>query len=157
MPVMADVQKSLLQVVTSLRLDLIKSFALANRVASGKTESEIEATATDRSAQLTGPYYIYALQDGRKPTKEGAPAGDPTLFEQIKEWCQIKGIEPQYAYPITKKIHEEGYPGTPGLIDEPLSDDNINKYLNEALGDIANIFAQAVSEKLDTILEPITA
>lgn len=143
-----EIQPLLLQVVDGLRLDLIASFALANRVATGNTESQLETTADDTSAQLTAPFWIYTLQDGRKPTKGNAAKGDPTLFEQIKAWCQAKGIDQKAAYPITKSIHENGYPGTPGIIDEPLSDDNVDRWLNKSLGPLAELFANQISENL---------
>lgn len=143
-----DVQSALLEVVTILKDGLTDSLKNANRVASGKTINSIEATATNSEAQLLADRYIYALQGGRKPTKANAPKGDPTLFEQIQEWCAIKGIEPKAAYPITKHIHKYGYAGTPGIIDEPLSDDNIDKALEKALGDIGSLFANTIADSL---------
>lgn len=158
---MADVQKQLFEVVKELRFDLISSFALANRVATGRTEEQIEAVATDHDAQLSGPWWIYALQDGRKPTRPDAPTGDPTLFEQIKIWCAAKGIDEKLAYPITRHIHKFGYPGTPGLIDKPLSDDNIDRVMNKQLGFMADIFQAEVSRSIilpkETVSQPVTA
>lgn len=144
-----DIQSSLLEVVQGLKEDLAESLKTNGRYASGRTEEQIIPSATDHSAQLDAPGWIYALQDGRKPTSEGATAGSPTLFEAIKEWCAYKGIDQKLAYPITKKIHEEGYAGTPGIIDEPLSDENIDKHLNKALGDIATLFTNDVSKAID--------
>jgi hypothetical protein len=143
-----DVQSALLEVVTILKEGLSDSLKNANRVASGKTINSIEATATDTDAQLFADKYIYALQDGRKPTRNNAPTGDPTLFEQIKEWCAIKGIDPKAAHPITKHIHKYGYPGTPGIIDEPLSEENVDKAMEKALGDIAALFTNTIADNL---------
>lgn len=158
---MADMQKQLLAVVTELRFDLISSFALSNRVATGSTESKIEATATESSAQLTAPWWIYTLQDGRKPTSLTGPyQSGPTLLSQIKIWCKAKGIESNLAYAITKHIHKYGYPGTPGLIDKPLSDENIDKVMNKQLGLIANLFYNDIVESIkipESTPEPVTA
>lgn len=143
-----NIQEALLSAVTELKDGLTESLRSAGKVASGRTIDSIEATATDTSAQLLGSKFIYALQDGRKPTRPNAPKGDPTLFEQIKEWCAIKGIDEKAAYPITKHIHKYGYAGTPGIIDEPLSQDNVDRALQDALGDIANLFTDAVLNEL---------
>jgi hypothetical protein len=143
-----DVQSALLEVVTILKDGLTDSLKGANKVASGKTIDSIEAVSTDHDAQLLASPYIYALQDGRKPTSPNAAKGDPTLFELIKEWCVEKGIDPKLAYPITKHIHEFGYPGIEGVIDEPLSEENVDKAMQKALGDIGDLFTNAIADKL---------
>jgi len=145
---MAEIQKQLLAVVTDLRTDLILSFKSNGRFATGNTEQNIEAIATDDDAQLLGPFWIYALQDGRKPTSEGAAKGDPTLFEQIQVWCAAKGIAPNLAYAITQHIHKYGYPGTPGIIDTPLSDDNVEKVLQKQLTFMAELFQNEVARTI---------
>lgn len=143
-----DIQSALFSVVDGLKTDLVTSLQNANRVASGDTIAAIEAVSDETSAQLLGPKYLYALQDGRKSTSPNAPTGDPTLFEVIEKWCQSKGIDPKAAYPITKKIHEYGYEGTPGIIDEPLSEENIDKWLNKSLDDLAELFTTNVSNSM---------
>lgn len=140
----------LLQVVEVLKELLATSLKDNGRYASGRTIASLEAESTNTSATLSAPWWIYALQDGRKPTSNGAVAGNPTLFEAIKEWCTYKGIDVKYAYPIAKKIHEEGYAGIPGIIDEPLSDDNVDKALKGVLDDIANLFANVISNSIKT-------
>lgn len=144
-----DIQSALFSVVEGLKGDLVTSLQNANRVASGDTINAIESRADETSAQLLGPQYLYALQDGRKPTSPDAPAGDPTLFQQIQKWCAAKGIDQKAAYPITKSIHENGYPGTPGIIDEPLSDENVDKYLLKCLGDLSGLFVNEVSNQME--------
>jgi hypothetical protein len=145
---MANVQKQLLQVVSELRIDLIKSFALSNRVATGSTERKLEVTATNDEAQLTGPWWIYALQEGRKPTKPGTPAGNPTLREEIAVWCEAKGIDVKLSYIIAKHIHEHGYPGTPGIIDVPLSEENVDRVMTKQLSIMAELFQVEISNSI---------
>lgn len=143
-----DIQSALLDVVENLKGELITSLKNANRVASGKTIDEIEAVASATSAQLLAPPYIYAAQNGRKPTSPGAPKGDPTLFEQIQAWCVAKGIDQKAAGAITEHIHKFGYEGTPGVIDDPLSDENIDRVMQGPLGEMASLFANALSDSL---------
>lgn len=145
---MADVQKQLLAIVTELRTDLLSSLKGAERFATGRTEQQIIAVATDTEAQLTAPWWIYALQDGRKPTRPDAVKGDPTLQEEIAIWCVAKGIDPKLSYAIAKNIHENGYPGTPGVIDTPLSNDNIDKVLTKQLGFMAELYVNEVSNSI---------
>ena len=101
--------------------------------ASGRTAASIRAVATDDTLEVLALRNIWALEDGRKPTGSGATRGNPTLFEQIKEWAQIKGIVSNIndrkqlgiVYAITKKIHKEGWKSR---LNKPLSSviDSIN-------------------------------
>jgi len=64
--------------------------------------------------------------------------GNPPMIQRIQQWCQAKGIPDKAAWAIKKKIDKVGYPGKPGLLTEPLGDDNINQRLNETSSDIAD-------------------
>jgi len=85
--------------------------------ASGRTSDSVTPLATDRTAEVWALENIGALEYGRKPTGAGATKGNPTLFEQIKEWMKVKGISngmderehKSVAYLITRKIHREGW------------------------------------------------
>jgi hypothetical protein len=93
---------------------------------SGRTAESIHAVSTDTTVEVLADRHIFALEDGRKPTGSGAARGNPTLFEQIREWAQLKGIVTNIndkqqlgiVYAITKKIHKEGW--KPSL-NKPLS------------------------------------
>ena len=61
------------------------------------------------SLLLSMPFYGKFIDKGRKPTRSGAPQGSPTLFEEIKKWTRLKGIPEEAAWPITQKIHKEGF------------------------------------------------
>lgn len=85
--------------------------------ASGKTADSVHGRATESTSEVWAFEHIGALEYGRKPTSAGATQGNPTLFEQIKEWAQVKGIVDNIndrkqlgiVYAITKKIHREGW------------------------------------------------
>lgn len=58
---------------------------------------------------LTMPFYGKFIDKGRKPTRQSAPKGTITLFDEIKKWTKLKGIPEEAAWPITQKIHKEGF------------------------------------------------
>ena len=134
--------------VDTLKTDVINSMQAHGRYASGKTAREITTNADDNASELSAPEYIDKLEDGRGPTSPGAPAGDPTVFEQIKAWCAIRGIDEKAAYPIAKSIHKYGYKGKPGVLTEPLGEDNINNRLNNTLEQLAD-------NEVDSFLESL--
>ena len=147
---MLDQQQPIEDALAGLQQSLIASLNSAGRFATGKTAAAIQIeTISPEHTRLVAPDFFYALETGRKPTGAGAAKGDPTLFQSIQEWCSAKGIDPKAAWPITESIHKNGYPGTPGVISEPLSEDNIEKYFKPALGDLAGLFAMKVLETLN--------
>jgi hypothetical protein len=50
-------------------------------------------------------YYGLFVNYGRKPSNKMPPLND------IREWCRLKGIPQEAAFPIAKKIKEFGYKG----------------------------------------------
>lgn len=120
-----SVQQQLLEKIGD---DLVKQFkeSIEPVRASGRTADSIHAVATDSSVEVLADRHIWALEDGRSPTRNGAKSSNPTLFERIKEWAQIRGIvtnvsdpkELGIVYAITKKIHKKGW--KPRL-DKPLT------------------------------------
>jgi hypothetical protein len=90
---------------------------IAPMKASGRTSDSIHAVATDSTLEVLALRSIGTAEYGRKPTSSGASKGNPTLFEQIKEWALIRGIitnindrkQLGIVYAITKKIHNEGW------------------------------------------------
>jgi hypothetical protein len=90
---------------------------IAPMKASGRTSDSIHAVATDTTLEVLALRSIGTAEYGRKKTRQDAAKGDPTLFEQIKEWAKIKGIVTDLndkeqlgiVYAITKKIHAEGW------------------------------------------------
>lgn len=62
-----------------------------------------------------GKSYLYWIQYGRKPNKEQGSSGQKTsaMFDAIKQWVKVKGIEEAAVWPIFFKIKKEGYPLQP--------------------------------------------
>lgn len=94
--------------------------------ASGRTSESIHRVSSDFEVEVLAAPNIWTIEDGRKPTGQGAGRGNPTLFEQIKEWAKIRGIvsdlndrkQLSVVYAITQKIHKEGWKPT---LDKPLT------------------------------------
>lgn len=85
--------------------------------ASGRTMDSIHAVVTEDTLTVLALEQIGSAEYGRKPTGSGAAKGNPTLFEAIKEWAQIRGIVTNIndrkqlgiVYAITKHIHKHGW------------------------------------------------
>jgi hypothetical protein len=104
------------------------SMAQHNRNASGKTSESIQFEVVENKDrvlfQVVADRNILALQDGRGPTVNNGPGN---LKNAIRQWVKDKGIkselpEETLVYLITRKIHREGYKGTPGLITDTIND-----------------------------------
>lgn len=75
---------------------------------------------TETTLEITASPYIRVLIDGRRPTREGASKGNPTLQQAILSWINrhsikgrvnSKGIAPtaeQLSWAISKSIHMHG-------------------------------------------------
>lgn len=143
---MNETRQVLTDFLTAVRTDVVNSLQSNGRFATGETIANIEVEATDSDGQITAPWWIDALEVGRKPTSPGASAGDPPMIDRIKAWCAAKGIDEKAAWAIKKSIDKKGYPGKPGVLTEPLSDDNINSKLNMAAELIAGNLQQEIAD-----------
>lgn len=85
--------------------ELSKQFDKYKMNASGRTLRSINPVVSEKTLTIFGADYIQVVQDGRRPTKN---TGTGELLRAIKEWVRFKGIPIEAAYPITKKIHQEG-------------------------------------------------
>lgn len=84
----------------------------------GSFASTIESKIkdNDKGFQILASPYIRVLIDGRAPTKEGAPRGNPTLQQAILAWIERHNIQPRLAtmsqeslsWAISKSIHKNG-------------------------------------------------
>lgn len=120
-----SIQKPLLE---QLGKTLVGQFRanIAPMRASGRTMDSIHAIATEDTLQVLALQQIGTAEYGRKPTSAGAETGNPTLFEAIKEWAQIRGIVTNIndrkqlgiVYAITKHIHKNGWKTK---LDKPLT------------------------------------
>lgn len=142
---MPNTARILTELMNNLKTDVINSIQANGRYATGETVAALEVTVEGETGQLLAPAYIDALEYGRKPTSQGAATGDPTVFEQVEKWIAAKGLDLN-PYAVTKNIHKHGYPGKPGVLTEPLSDDNVNKRIDESMEAYAD---QQAKEVLD--------
>lgn len=133
------------------------AMAQANRNASGKTSESIqfEVTANRETVtlQVVADKNILALQDGRGKSEKGSKPGK--LKDIIKEWIRVRGITPEerngkipteksLIFLITRKIHREGYKGTPGLIDDIINDSLIDLIQREVAEIVGNEFVNEI-------------
>lgn len=128
--------------------DIIKQFLdqLAGEVkrnipsASGETAASIEVVVPNQfEGSILGAPYIQTLEDGRGPTRSGAPKGSPTLREKIEAWLNTRAINPDgittksLAYIIARKIHAEGnvlfrQGGKSGVLSSVFTNDRIDSF-----------------------------
>lgn len=138
----------LTQFLESLKTDVLHSMQAKGKMASGQTAQQITITTEDDKAQLQLPGYMQLLETGRAPTGPNALPGNPPMIDRIKQWCRAKGIPDKAAWAIKKSIDKHGYKGTPGILSEPLSDENISLRLNQITGELSDNLVQQI---LDTI------
>ena len=110
---------------TSIILQFAESLLFNMREAvpsvTGKTAKSLELKVDKNGLgfQILGGQQIGAIINGRKPTKNGAKKGNPTLQEQILEWIEIRRIQPkeqtmsqlQLSWAISTSIHKNGTKG----------------------------------------------
>ena len=128
----------LTQLLEALKTDLINSLQANGKYATGQTEQQITVVTDDNKATLEIPAYIQVLETGRRPTSSNALPGDPPMIQRIQQWCRAKGLPDKAAWAIKKSIDKKGYPGKPGILTQPLSDENIEARLAPILCNIAD-------------------
>lgn len=161
---MNEVVDILASMMNDIENDVIHSMQQNNRVATGKTIGELQTIITNEQGILMAPRSIDALEFGRKPTSPNAPAGEPTLYECIVEWAQArgidefqtndKGVEVNVWRAITAHIHKYGFEGTPGILTEPLSDENLGKRTDKGLNKIADLLGHEIAD-IFNVLETV--
>lgn len=133
----------------SLKTDVIHSLQVNGKYSTGQTAQQIAITNDVNGSQLSLPAYIEAMELGRRPTSANAAAGDPLMIERIRQWCQAKGIPDKTAWAIKKSIDKHGFKGTPGILSEPLSIENINLRLTPIAENIADSIAKRILGDID--------
>ncbi len=137
--------------LNTLRTDVINSLQANNRNATGKTIANLEIVTTETSGQLLAPWWIDALEVGRKPTGPNPEPGNPPMIDNIKEWVEAKGLPDSAAWAIKKKIDKEGYVGTPGVLSIPCGDDNVNMRTNEYCNKLADEYVLEMMDILSVL------
>jgi len=121
-----------------IKTDLINSMQAKGSYGTGRTANDITVVVEGDKAQLQIPGILQTLEKGRGPTSKNAPPGSPPMIERIKQWCQTKGIPEREAWAIKKAIDKYGTKPKPGLLTEPLSDENIDRRLKPVMENMAN-------------------
>lgn len=132
----------LIQLLELLKTDVINSMQANGKYATGQTARQITIAEDGNNVQLQFPDYMLTLEVGRGPTSKSAVAGDSPMIQRIQRWCQAKGIPDKAAWAIKKSIDKKGYKGKPGILIEPLSNENINLRLNPVLENIASVIRE---------------
>jgi len=120
----------LIQFLELLKTDVINSMQANGKDATGQTAKQLTIVEDGANVQLQLPGYMQMLETGRGPTGLNAVAGDPPMIQRIQQWCQAKGIPDKAVWAIKRSIDKKGFKGIPGLLTEPLGEDNINTRLN---------------------------
>jgi len=128
----------------SLKTDVIHSLQARGKYATGQTAQQITIEGDANSYQLNLPAYIQALETGRSPTGKNAIPGNPPMIDRIKQWCQAKGIPDKAAWAIKKSIGKKGFPGTPGILSEPLGKTNISLRLIQTIDLMADDIVRSI-------------
>lgn len=150
---MPEDNKPLANLGNAILSELIAAQHRYGRVATGKTLNSMELHVEPGRMYIVGPAYLLNLEKGRRPTGQGGPVdrqryGGLDFKESLKLWMAAKGIEPKAFYPIYRSINEKGFAGTPGVLSKPLSNEAINKAMDDNLGPLADLFAKKVLELL---------
>lgn len=132
----------IIQLLESLKTDVINSMQANGKDATGQTIKQLTIVEAGSCIQLQLPGYMQLLETGRKPTGTDAVTGDPPMIQRIRQWCRAKGIPDKVVWAIKKSIDKGGFKGIPGLLSEPLGDDNINLRLSQILDNIASSIAE---------------
>jgi len=139
----------LISFLESLKTDLIHSMQVQGKYATGQIAQQITVSTDGNNAQLQLPGYLQLLETGRSPTGKIALPGNPPMIDRIKQWCQAKGIPDKAAWAIKKSIDKKGFPGTPGILSEPLSDANINLRLSQNTNPMADDIVQSIVDSIE--------
>jgi len=127
----------LVRLLELLKTDIINSLQTNSKNATGQTAKQLTIIEDSGIVQLQAPSYMELLETGRRPTSPDAVAGNPPMIQRIQQWCRAKGIPEKAAWAIKKSIDKKGFRGIPGLLSEPLGDENINMRLKAVIDNIA--------------------
>jgi hypothetical protein len=139
---------AIINFLESIKNDVINSLQANGKMATGQTALQITITSDNNLAQLQLPGYIQLLETGRGPTSSNPLPGGQPMIDRIKDWCEAKGIPDKAAWAVKKSIDKKGFKGVPGILSEPLSDDNINLRLYPAAENIANAIAKQIVDSI---------
>lgn len=110
--------------------------------ASGNLYRSVRSFAKKRAGgtyELIIDYVYYGLfvDKGRNPGKQ------PPL-DDIREWCRLKGIPEEAAYPIARKIGKKGYKGKP-FTGKAVADYAV---ISKIMGEMGKAFKNNIEEQI---------
>lgn len=143
-------KNQLISFLNKIKVDLINSKQAKGSQTSTKSLNDIKITIDGDKLQLELPGFLQILENGRGPTNKNATPGVPPMINRIKQWAQEKGIPENRIWAIKKAIDKHGFKGKPGIISDPLSDENINIRLKPAMEAIATELARAIEQAIVT-------
>ncbi|MFI5159137.1 MAG: hypothetical protein ACHQF4_09750 [Sphingobacteriales bacterium] len=138
------IEDKIIQFLETLKTDLVNSMQAKGTDASGQTAKQLTITIDCGKTQLEMPGYIQLLETGRGPTNKNAVASNPPMLQRIQQWCREQGIPDKAAWAIKKSIDKKGFKGKPGILSEPLGDDNINFRLKNLLDCVATVLDEQI-------------
>lgn len=141
----------IIQLLESLKADLVNTMQASGKNTTGQTAKQIAVTRDGNTIKLQIPGYMLLLETGRGPTGPDAVAGEVPMITRIQEWCRAKGIPDKAAWAIKKSIDKKGFKGVPGLLSEPLGNDNIELRLKPVLEAIASGLTAQLTSSLDEL------
>lgn len=99
-----------LTILTQTGQSVVQQIQANTPKATGKTAASVHYLVGEENNKITfqikaAPWFK-VMETGRGPTRAGAPAGSPTLVEQIKAW--LGSSDQGAAYAIAKSIHNKG-------------------------------------------------
>lgn len=112
---------------------------------SGETADSLEVIVDDFGGKIMAAPYIQTLEDGRPPTRSGAPKGDPTLQQKIYAWILQMGLgtnaksQERLSWAMATKIHNEGNRlwrsgGHSGVLSNVFTKERIDSFANTFFG-----------------------
>lgn len=144
---------SVQQFLDQIKDEIISNHTKAGQDVTGKTIQSYEVVVGNGKGTLYAAPWVWALDQGRGPTKKAGSSGNETLWATIQQWMADKGINAipyerkngtlqdqnsankSLAYVITKHIHENGTlafrNGGTGVISDVITDARINDFIEK--------------------------
>lgn len=138
---------SILKTLNAIGADMVKEMRgkvkLNKSYASGWLYQSFKSYAMKKTngqfaLEIDYVYYGLFVDQGRRPGKF------PPL-DDIRQWCRLKGIPEDAAYPIAKKIAERGYkakPFTTNLIDS-------YKTIESIMDEMGKVFSNDILKQIN--------
>jgi len=138
-------QELITEFLTGIKAELVAYMDTDNRNASGRSKASLEVTnITEVGGQLIGADWIEFTFRGRGPGKM------PPL-NAIIDWCNDRGLPRSMAWPIAKRIADDGsklFREGRNILNEIITDKKIDKFKE----DLTVLFTAQIQSTIDSIL-----